>query len=48
MELLHFSVLSLLLMACIGLFAAIWAESGWKTRVVLLAAVASSAYLAFA
>ena len=47
MELLHFTVLSLLLMACIGLFAAIWSESGWKTRVVLLAAVASSAYLAF-
>lgn len=47
MELLHFSALSLLLMACIGLFAAIWAESGWTTRIALVAAVASSAYLAF-
>lgn len=47
MELLHFSVLSLLLMACIGLFAAIWAESGWKTRLAIILAVASSAYLAF-
>ncbi len=47
MELLHFTVLCLLTMACVGLFDAIWAESGWTTRVVLLAAVASSAYLAF-
>ena len=47
MELLHFSVLSLLLMACVGLFAAIWAESGWTTRLALVAAVTSSAYRAF-
>lgn len=46
MELLHFSVLSLLLMACVGLFAAIW-ELGWAARIALVAAVASSAYLAF-
>ena len=47
MELLHFSVLSLLLMACVGLFAAIWAESGWTTRLAIILAVASSADLAF-
>ena len=48
MELLRFSVLSLLLMACVGLFASIWAESGWTIRIALVAAVTSSAYLAFA
>ncbi len=42
MELLHFSVLSLLLMACVGLFAAIW-----TTRLALVVAVASSAFIAF-
>ena len=47
MELLHFAVLCLLTMACVDLFAAIWAESGWTTRLALAAAVTSSAYLAF-
>ena len=47
MELLHFTVLCLLTTACVGLFAAIWAESGWTTRLALVAAVTSSAYLAF-
>lgn len=47
MGLLHFTVLCLLTMACVGLFAAIWAESGWTTRIALVASVASSAYLAF-
>ena len=47
MELLHSTVLCLLTMACVGLFAAIWAESGWTTRLAIILAVASSAYLAF-
>ena len=45
MELLHFTVLCLLAMACVGLFAAIWAESGWTTRLAIILAVASSAFI---
>ena len=47
MEILHFTVLSLLAMACVGLFVAIWAESGWTTRLAIILAVASSAFIAF-
>ena len=47
MELLHFTVLSLLTMACVGLFADIWAESGWTARLAIILAVASSAFIAF-
>ena len=46
MELLHFTVLCLLTMACVGMFAAIW-ELGWAARLAIILAVASSAYLAF-